>query len=161
LGSSQTWSAGSANPVTVTGSMSLGSTTLTKTGAGAVVLSGVQTFGNNAAVNVNGGTLRFNATANAASVGSVVTVHVASGAQLELANSGAALSDGTHVANVTNDSQLAGGGLLVSGTNQRVGRVQGAGNLVVAAGANLTANSIVQNALNIAGSNTSHGLVTI
>ena len=71
------------------------------------------------------------------------------------------MSDGTHVANVSNDSQVTGGGLLVSGTNQCAGRIQGAGNVVVAAGASLTANSIVQNALNIAGSSGSHGLVTI
>ena len=161
LGASQSWSAGSANALTVSGSLSLGSTTLTKSGAGVIVLSGVQSFGNNAMVNVSGGTLRYNTTANAASVGSGVTVQVASGAQLELANSGAALNDGTHVANVSNDSQVAGGGLLISGTNQRVGRIQGAGDVVVAAGAILTANSIVQNALNIAGSSGSHGLVTI
>ncbi len=161
LGSSQTWSAGSTNPLTVTGSLSLGSNTLTKSGAGVVVLSGVQSFGNNAMVNVSGGTLRFSATANASSVGSGVTVQVASGAQLELANSGAALSDGTHVANVNNDSQVTGGGLLVSGNNQRVGRIQGAGNVVVAAGSSLTANSIVQSALNIAGSSGSLGRVTI
>ncbi len=161
VGASQTWSAGSTNPLTVSGSLSVSSTTLTKSGAGVVVLSGGQSFGNNAMVNVSGGTLRYNTTANATSVGSGVTVHVASGAQLELANSGAALSDGTHVANVSNDSQVAGGGLLVSGTNQRVGRIQGTGNVVVAAGGSLTANSIVQNALNIAGSSGSHGLVII
>jgi autotransporter-associated beta strand protein len=161
VGTSQTWSAGSANPLSVTGSLSLGSTTLTKSGTGVVVLSGVQSFGNNAAVNVSGGTLRFNAAANAAAVGSGVTVQVASGAQFELANSGAALSDGTHVANVSNESQVAGGGLLVSGTNQRVGRIQGAGTVAVAAGASLTANSIVQSALIIAGAAGSQGLVTI
>ena len=122
VGASQTWSAGSTNPLTVSGSLSVSSTTLTKSGAGVVVLSGVQSFGNNAMVNVSGGTLRYNTTANATSVGSGVTVHVASGAELELANSGAALSDGTHVANVSNDSQVAGGGLLISGrTSASVG----------------------------------------
>ena len=161
LGTSQAWTANSSNPLSVAGSLSLGNSTLTKSGAGVVVLSGAQSFGNNSAVNVIGGTLRYNATGNAASVGSAVSVHVAAGAELELANSGSALSDGTHVANVTNDSQLPAGGLLVSGTNQRVGRIQGIGNVVVAAGGSLTANSVVQNALTIAGSSGSHGLVTI
>jgi hypothetical protein len=161
LGASQTWSTGSANPLTVTGSLSLGSATLTKSGAGVVVLSGVQSFGNNAGVNVSGGTLRYSATANAASVGSGITVQVASDAQLELANSGAALSDGTHVADLSNDSQVAGGGLLVSGTNQRVGQIHGAGSVVVAAGGSLIANSVVQNALIVAGSSGSPGLLTI
>jgi fibronectin-binding autotransporter adhesin len=162
LGASQTWTANSSNPLTGAGSLSLGgATTLTKSGAGIVVLSGAQSFGNNSAVNVNGGTLRYNATANATSVGSAVSVHVAAGAEVELANSGSALSDGTHVANLTNDSQLPAGGLLVSGTNQHVGRIQGAGNVDVAAGASLIANSIQQNSLAIGGSGGSHGLVTI
>lgn len=161
LGTSQNWTANSSNPLTVVGSLSLGNATLTKSGAGVVVLSGAQSFGNNSAVNVNGGTLRYNATANAASVGSAVSVRVTAGAEVELANSGSALSDGTHVANVTNDSQLPAGGLLVSGTNQRVGRIQGAGNVVVAAGASLIADSIQQNSLVIGGSGGIHALVTI
>jgi fibronectin-binding autotransporter adhesin len=161
LGTSQAWTANSSNPLTVAGSVSQGSNTLTKSGAGVVVLSGAQSFGNNSAVNVNGGTLRYNASGNAASVGSAVSVHVTAGAEMELANSGSALSDGTHVANVTNDSQLPAGGLLVSGTNQRVGRIQGAGNVVVAAGGSLIADSIQQNSLVIGGSGGIHALVTI
>jgi autotransporter-associated beta strand protein len=161
LGASQTWTANSSNPLTVAGSFSLGSNALTKSGAGVVVLSGAQSFGNNSAMNVSGGTLRYSATSNAASVGSAVSVHVAAGAEVELANSGSALSDGMHVANLTNDSQLPAGGLLVSGTNQRVGRIQGGGNVVVAAGGSLIANSIQQNSLVIGGSGGSHSLVTI
>jgi autotransporter-associated beta strand protein len=161
LGTSQAWTANSSNPLTVAGSLSLGSNTLTKSGAGVVVLSGAQSFGDNSAVNVNGGALRYNTTGNAASVGSAVSVHVSAGAEVELANSGSALSDGTHVANVTNDSQLPAGGLLVSGTNQRVGRIQGAGNVVVAAGGSLIADSIQQNSLVIGGSGGIHALVTI
>ena len=49
----------------------------------------------------------------------------------------------------------------MSGTNQQVGAVDGIGDTVVNAGANLTANHIVQNALVIGGSATSVGTVTI
>ncbi len=63
--------------------------------------------------------------------------------------------------NITNDSQAPGGGLLVTGTNQRVGAVNGAGNTVVATGAKFTANSIIQNSLVIGGSAGSLGTVTI
>jgi hypothetical protein len=161
LGASQTWSADGANPLTVNGSLSLGNSTLTKSGTGVVVLGGAQSFGNNSALNVNGGTLRYNATANAASVGTGVSVSVADGAQLELANSGSALYDGIRVANVANDSQLAAGGLLVSGTNQRVGRITGAGNIVVSAGGGLIANRIQQDSLEIGGDAGIHAVVTI
>jgi hypothetical protein len=161
LGTSQTWSADGSNPLTVNGSLALGSSTLTKSGTGVVALGGAQSFGNNSAVNVNGGTLRYSATANAASVGTGVIVSVADGAQLELANSGSALSDGIHFVNVVNDSQLAAGGLLVSGANQRVGRVEGAGNVVVSAGGSLIATRIQQNSLEIGGDAGSHALVSI
>jgi hypothetical protein len=161
LATSQTWSNDSANSITVNGNISLGSSTLTKSGSGIVVLTGSQTFGNNAAVVVTADTLRFQSTASAASIGAGVLVTVDGGAQLELADSGSALSDGVHFAKIANDSQLAAGGLLVSGTNQRVGSIVGAGATVIASGASLIANSIRQNALEIGGTAGSNSLVTI
>ncbi len=116
-------------------------------------------------VQVNAGTLRFNNTAGAATIGAGVSVTVAAAATLELAGSISDLSSPTtpltraHVIN--NSTQVSGGSLLVSGTNQQVGAVDGIGDTVVNAGANLTANHIVQNALVIGGSATSVGTVTI
>jgi hypothetical protein len=161
LAASQTWSNGSANPLTVNGNVSLGSSTLRESGSGVIVLAGSQTFGNNSAVNVTGGTMRFNSTALASSIGTGVVVSIDNGAQLELANSGSALSDETHFAKITNDSQLAAGGLLVTGTNQRVGPIFGAGDTVIASGASLIANCIQQNALEIGGTAGSPSLLTI
>jgi hypothetical protein len=161
LSASQTWSNDSTNPITVNGNVSIGSSTLTKLGSGVIALAGSQMFGNNSTLTVMGGILRFNSAASAASVGSGVVVSVDDGAQLELANSGSALSDGTHFAKIANDSQLAAGGLLVSGTDQRVGSIVGTGDTVVANGANLMANSIQQSALEIGGTAGSNSVVTI
>ena len=62
---------------------------------------------------------------------------------VDLAGSVSVLTSST---NITNNSTAADG-ILVSGTNQVVGDISGTGNLVIAAGADLTANSIVQNTL--------------
>lgn len=161
VGASQPWNSDSLNPVTVSGSLAIGSNTLTKSGTGTVILSGAQTFGNSAAVHVAGGTLRYNAVVKAAAVGTAVNVTVADGAQLELAGAGSALYDGNRAANVTNDSQLPAGGLLVSGANQRVGSVSGGGTTVVSAGASLTANGIQQTLLAIGGAAGNQATLTI
>ncbi len=57
-------------------------------------------------------------------------------------------SDATAQVSISNNS-TAEAGILVSGTNQVVGGIDGTGNLVVDAGGNLTAGSIVQNTLSI------------
>jgi hypothetical protein len=64
---------------------------------------------------------------------------------LDLAGS---VSDLTEGANITNSS-MAAAGIEVSGTNQVVGAIDGTGNLVVDAGSDLTADSVVQNTLTI------------
>ncbi|HEV3417120.1 MAG TPA: PEP-CTERM sorting domain-containing protein, partial [Pirellulales bacterium] len=96
-----------------------------------------------------------------ATIGAGVTATVNSGATLELAGSVSALSAGANRVSIINNSQVAGGGLLVSGTNQQVGNIDGSGNVTVNAGANLTANHIVQNALLIGGAAGNPANVTI
>ena len=62
-------------------------------------------------------------------------VTVDSGATLELAGSVSALATSPNRVNVTNNSQQASGGmLLVSGTHQQVGAIDGTGDTVVNAG---------------------------
>jgi hypothetical protein len=164
LGGSQTWrvSNAAASPLTVGGTLRIpASTTLTKTDVGTLVLSGAPTFGDNSALAVNGGAVKFSLTSGAATVGAGVTATVAAGATLELAGSVAALASGTSRVNVMNSSTVSGGGLLVSGTNQQMGAVTGAGNLTINAGSDLSVNSIQQSALIIGGTATSKGLVTI
>ena len=161
LGTSQTWTIDGGNPLNVSGVMSLGGFTLTKAGTGTLRVNAAPNLAANSALVINSGTLRF-ATTGAATVGNSVTVSIASGATLELAGSASALSSGANRATITNNSQQSSGGsLLVSGTNQQVGPINGTGDTVVSAGADLKANSIVQNALVIGGAQGSTGSVTI
>jgi hypothetical protein len=83
-------------------------------------------------------------------------------ATLELAGSVSSLGTAVagHRATIQNDSS-APAGLLVTGTNQQVGPVDGAGNTQVNAGASLTADHIIQSALAIDGDATHPALVTI
>ncbi len=161
LGTSQTWTINGSNPLNVSGVVSLAGFTLTKAGTGTLRVNSAPNLANNSMILVNAGALRI-APTSAATVGTGVTAAVASGATLELAGSASALSGGGNRATITNNSQQSSGGsLLVSGTNQQVGSITGIGDTVVSAGASLTANSIVQNALVIAGSQGSTGSVTI
>jgi fibronectin-binding autotransporter adhesin len=104
-------------------------------------------------------TLKFSAGTGTAAIGTAVTATVSSGATLELAGSVSALSSGANRVNITNNSSSAG--ILVTGTNQQVGNIDGAGTTQVNAGSDLTANHIIQSALGISGTAVSHGLVTI
>ena len=67
-------------------------------------------------------------------------------ATLELSGNISALSGGSNGTDITNDSSAAAG-IFVSGTNQAVGNIDGTGNLVLDAGSDLTANSVIQNSL--------------
>jgi fibronectin-binding autotransporter adhesin len=104
-------------------------------------------------------TLRFSAGSGAATVGTGVMATVTNGATLELAGSVSALSAGSHRVNITNNSSP--NGILVSGTHQQVGNINGAGTTQVNAGSDLTANHIIQSALVIGGMSNNPGLVTI
>ena len=65
---------------------------------------------------------------------------------LQLSGNISALSGGSNGTDITNDSS-ATAGIFVSGTNQAVGNIDGTGNLVLDAGSDLTANSVIQNSL--------------
>lgn len=152
---------------TVAGKMTLpASASISKSGTGSATLTGPILLGNSDSIAVTGGTLKFNVTGSGGSVGTGSVATVASGATLELAGSVSALSSTGSAANrvdiVNNSKQASGGSLRVSGTNQQVGAITGTGDTVVNANSNLTANSIVQNALAIGGdANHTLGSVTI
>ncbi len=136
-----------------------GKLALAKTGGGLWIVSGVNSYTGD--TNVSAGTLRFATTAGTPSVGATATATVASGATLELAGlvSDLGRSGGNRV-HVVNNSTAPG--LLVSGSSQVVGAIDGTGSVQVNAGSGLTANHIIQTALVIGGtSSTNRGLVTI
>jgi hypothetical protein len=123
-------------------------------------VDGAPTLGASSSMAVGGtSTLRFKPTSGSASVASGVTSSVASGATLELAGTVSALSSGPNRVNITNNSSSAG--VLVSGTNQQVGNIDGSGTTQVNAGSDLTANHIIQSALVIGGVMGNSAIVTI
>jgi hypothetical protein len=161
LGASQTWSIAGSNPLVVNGAVSLGGSTLTKAGTGTLRINAAPALGTGSGLVVSAGTLRFNVASGGATVGAGVTATVVAGATLELAGSVSALTSASNRVNVMNNSQAAAGGLLVSGTSQQVGNIDGAGNTVIGDGGSLTANHIQQSALVIGGSALNSALVTI
>ena len=103
------------------------------------------------------GTLRFNIASGTPTIAAGVTATVASGATLELAGSVSALGTaGGNRVHVINDSTAPG--VLVSGTGQIVGGIDGTGDAQVNDGSDLTADHIIQNALIIGGRHGSPGV---
>jgi autotransporter-associated beta strand protein len=132
---------------------------ITKSGNGVVESIGSPRFSRNTSLLVNQGVLRFNVGSGIATIGTGVTATIASGATLELAGSVSALANGPNRVNIINNSSTPG--LLVSGTHQQVGGIEGAGTTQVNAGSDLTANHIIQSALIIGGTSKNPGIVTI
>ncbi len=142
------------------GLLDSGSGRLTKSGLGTLTLTGANTFAGGTTVQVNSGTLRFNVNSGAATVGTGVSATIGAGASLELAGSVSALSTGGNRVSVLNIG-FSPAGLLVSGTHQQVGGIDGPGATQINVGSDLTANHIIQSALVIGGTAGSAGLVTI
>jgi autotransporter-associated beta strand protein len=139
--------------------------TITKANAGTMEIQGASTINGGSNINAAGGTLRFNNTSGAATIGAGSTAMVASGATLELAGSFSDLSSTASAASrvhiINSSTRASGGGVVVSGTHQQVGAIDGTGDTVVDAGSDLTADHIVQSSLVIGGTATSAALVTI
>jgi autotransporter-associated beta strand protein len=146
-----------SDTLTVSGPVS-GGGTLSKEGNGSLTITGPNTYAGNTAI--DGGRLRFQIASGVAIVGAEATVTIAPGATLELAGAVSALgAAGGNRARVINDS--AAPGLIVSGTNQAVGGIDGAGATMVNGGSDLSADHINQTALVIGGSATSFARLTI
>ncbi len=148
------------------GTFVLNGTSFTNSGtleisSGALEFDTAPILSNNSVVQVNGGTLRFKVSSGTATVGTGVTVTVAGGATLELAGSVSAFAAGSNRVNVTNNSTAAPAGLLVSGTGQHVGSIDGSGSTQVNAGSDLTADHIIQSALVIGGTASAPATLTI
>jgi probable HAF family extracellular repeat protein/autotransporter-associated beta strand protein len=135
-----------------------GQLAVTKSGAGVWILSGANTYSGN--TTVLGGTLKFNITSGTPTIAAGVTATVGAGATLELAGSVSALGTaGGNRVHLVNNSTASG--VVVSGTNQVVGNIDGSGTTQVNAGSDLTANHIVQSALLIGGTASNPALAII
>ena len=126
-----------------------------------VVGAGIMDLGSSLTVS-DGGTLRLRLSGGAM-VSSGVVARVSGSATLELAGSvsnlSSAIGPGNRVAIVNNSTSASG--LLVTGTNQQAGGIDGSGNIVVTDGASLAADHIVQTSLVIGGTLASPARVTI
>jgi hypothetical protein len=138
------------------------SSSLIVEGDGLLEVDAAPTFGNSSAIFANSTSrLKFNVVSGSATIGRGVMAVVSSGATLELAGSVSALGNGSNRVNITNNSGGAAAGILVSGTQQVVGNIDGSGVTQIDAGSDLTANHIVQSALIIGGTSGSPAIVTI
>jgi autotransporter-associated beta strand protein len=148
----------SGGSLTLNGAIS-GNVALAKVGPGTLILTGDPTWNTKSSLHVNGGTLRFNVVSGTATIGTGVTATVSSGATLELAGTVPALANGANRVNITNNSNALG--VLVSGSHQQIGGIDGSGTTLVNAGSDLTANHIIQTALVIGGMMGSAATATI
>jgi autotransporter-associated beta strand protein len=131
--------------------------TLVKKGAGTLTIAGVKSYSGSTIVTA--GTLKFDVT-SATNLGAGAMVSIASGATLELAGSVSAMgASGGNRANIVNSSSAPG--IVVSGSHQVVGGIDGSGTTQVNGGSDLTADHIIQSALMIGGTAGSPGVVTI
>jgi autotransporter-associated beta strand protein len=110
----------------------IGGSANTTWGAGTLVVDGS-----------TGGKLKFNRTGGTVAVDPTAILQINAGATVELAGT-AATYDGVNALSIINNSTSS---LLVSGAGQHAGDISGVGNTELAAGADLTVNSLVQNTL--------------
>jgi hypothetical protein len=155
-GSAYSLSVGSLN---VSGASGANVAASASNGAGTLRVTAAPTFTAGGSLNIAAGKVQFNVSSGSAIVGAGANVTVNSGATLELAGSTPALASTTNKVSVVNNSSTAG--LVVSGTSQVVGAIDGTGTTQVNAGSDLTADHIIQSALVIGGTAGSPGLVTI
>jgi autotransporter-associated beta strand protein len=130
---------------------------LTKVGAGSLTIAGANRLTGN--LQVDDGTLRFDLSATSALTPGLTAVADGTGT-LELSGSVSAFTGGSGGVDITNNSTAAAG-VLVSGSNQFAGGIDGTGDLAIGAGGDLTANHVVQNALVIGGTADSPATLTI
>ncbi len=134
---------------------------VTKQDAGIVTIAGPQQHSAGASLAINGGSVKFNvASGTMVSVAAGVSVSVAAGATLELAGSISALASSSGRAAVMNNGSSPAG-ILVSGTHQQVGPIDGLGATQVNSGSDLTADHVIQSALVIGGAPGHQAVVTI
>jgi PEP-CTERM motif-containing protein len=161
VGTTATFAGGSSGNVPMAAFVNAQGAAFAKAGSGLLEVDGVPSLGNASPLAIGeSGTLRFKPSSGSASIGSAVTATVSNSATLELAGSVASLSSGGNRVNILNN-RTAAAGILVSGTHQIVGNIDGSGTTQVNAGSDLTANHIIQSVLIIGGTSTSHCLMTI
>jgi hypothetical protein len=143
---------------TISAPLVIASNTIVAAGTNSLDLQGAQTWNDNTSLTVQSGTFNYAIPSGATSVGANVALSIAHGASVNVGGAVNPFSDGTHKVGIKNDSAS---GLNVNAGNIVVGSVSGAGTTSVAAGAQLTADSIIQRALVIGGTSSNRATVAI
>ena len=141
---------------TISAPLVIASNTIVNAGTNSLDLQGAQTWNDNTSLSVQSGTLNYAIPSGATSVGMNVSLAVAPGASVSVSGAVNPFSDGTHKVAIANNGNLA-----VNSSGIVTGAVTGAGTTTVAAGAQMTADSIIQTALIIGGTSTNRSTVTI
>ncbi len=141
---------------TISAPLVIASNTIVNAGTNSLDFQGAQTWNDNTSLTVQSGTLNYAIPSGATSVGMNVSLAVAPGATVNVGGTVNPFSDGTHKVTIANSGNLA-----VNAGNIVTGAVTGAGTTAVAAGAHLTADSIIQSALVIGGTPSNRSTVTI
>jgi autotransporter-associated beta strand protein len=135
-----------------------GARSLNKAGAGALILTGANSY--TGGTTVSNGLLILHAQTGAV-IAAGTTVTVSNTASLELAGTVSALGSGTvNPVSIVNNS-AAPAGVSVAGTNQQAGGIDGTGTTVVEAGSDLTVGHIRQGAIVIDGTAASPAMLII
>ncbi len=143
---------------TISAPLVFASNTVVAAGTNSLDFQGAQTWNDNTSLTVQSGTLNYAIPTGATSVGANVTLSISPGASVNVGGAVNPFSDGTHKVSIFNNSIS---GLNVNAGNIVVGSVSGAGTTSVAAGAQLTADSIIQSALVIGGTSSNRATVMI
>ena len=142
---------------TISAPLVIASNTIVNAGTNSLDFQGAQTWNDNTSLSVQSGTLNYAIpSGSTSSVGMNVSLSAAPGATVNVGGAVNPFSDGVHKVAIAN-----GGNLAVNASGIVTGAVTGTGTTTVAAGAQLTADSIIQAALVIGGTSTSPSTVTI
>ncbi|HEV2970174.1 MAG TPA: PEP-CTERM sorting domain-containing protein [Pirellulales bacterium] len=143
---------------TIAAPLIIASNTVVAAGTNSLNLQGAQTWNDNTTLTLQSGTLNYSIANGPTTVGANVQLAIATGAGVNVNGTVNPFADAGHRVSIANDSAT---GLNINAAGIRVGRITGGGATAVAAGSQLTADSIIQGALMIGGTASNPGLVTI
>jgi len=131
---------------TISAPLSVQSNANVAAGANTLTLTGAQTWANSVTLTVQSGTLTYQISSGATTVGTNDKLVIAPGATVNARGTIDPFSQGTNYVDVENDSAA---GLKILSGSKSVGAITGTGKTSVAAGAELSAGSMLQDTLEI------------
>ncbi|HEV3417566.1 MAG TPA: hypothetical protein VG056_12150 [Pirellulales bacterium] len=143
---------------TIAAPLVIASNTVVAAGTNSLDLEGAQTWNDNTTLTLQSGTLNYSIASGSTTVGANVQLAIAAGANVNVIGPVNPFADAVNRVSIANNSAT---GLNINAGGIRVGQISGGGTTSVAAGSQLTADSIVQGALMIGGTASDPAMVTI